>query len=153
MEPVKLEGNEIDEVETFTYLGSIIDKHGDTDANVKAMIGKARGAFIQLKNIWSSKVLSLHTKICLLNSNVKSVLLYGAETWRATNNTTTKKLQTFINNCLRRILQIRWTNTISNSDLWEKRHQQNAADEIRRRRWGGLVTHSGNQHQLSPGRS
>ena len=57
MEPVKLEGNEIDEVETFTYLSIIIDKHGGTDAALKAMIGKARGAFIQLKNIWSSKVL------------------------------------------------------------------------------------------------
>ena len=55
MEPVKLEGNEIGEVETFTYLGSIIDKHGVTDADVKAWIGKARGALIQLKNIWSSK--------------------------------------------------------------------------------------------------
>jgi len=68
---------------------------------------------------------------------VKSVLLYGAETWRTTN-TTTKKLQTFINNCLRRILQIRWPNTISNSDLWEKTHQQNAGDEIRRRRLGWI---------------
>jgi len=107
MEPVKLEGNEIDDVETFTYLVSVIDKHGGTDADVKARIGKARGAFIQLKNIWSSKVLSLHTKIRLFKSNLKSVLLYGAETW-VTTNTTTKKLPTFINNCLRRILQIRW---------------------------------------------
>jgi len=57
MEPVKLEGNEIDEVETFTYLSIIIDKHGGTDGDVKAMIGKARGAFIQPKNIWISKVL------------------------------------------------------------------------------------------------
>ena len=77
MEPVKLERNEIDKVETFTYLGSIIDKHSDTDADVKARIGKARGAFIQLKNICSFKVLLLHTKIRLFNSNVKSVLLYG----------------------------------------------------------------------------
>ena len=122
MEPVNLEGNEIDELESFTYLDSIFDTHGGTD--VKARIGKARGAFIQLKNIWSSKVLSLHTKIRLFNSNVKYVLLYGAET-RRTSNTTTKKLQTFINNCLIRILQIRW---------------------------GGLVTNLGNQHQLSPGR-
>jgi len=65
MEPVKLEGNEIDEVETFTYLSSITDKHGGTDADVKAMIGQARRAFIQLKNTRSSKVLSLHTKIRL----------------------------------------------------------------------------------------
>jgi len=50
---------------TFTYLDSIIDKHGGTEADVKARIGKARGAFIHLENIWSSKVLSLHTKIRL----------------------------------------------------------------------------------------
>jgi len=124
MEPVKLEGNEIDEVESFTYLGSIIDKHGGTDADVKGRISKARGAFIQLKNTWSSnKMLSLHIKIRLFNSNVKSVLLYGAETWMTTN-TTTKILQTFINNCLRRFLQIRWPNTTSNNELWEKSHQQ-----------------------------
>jgi len=42
MEPVKLEGKQFDEVETFTY------KHGSTDAGVNARIGKARGAFIQL---------------------------------------------------------------------------------------------------------
>jgi len=98
------------------------------------MNAKVGEAIIQLKNTWSSKGLLLHTKIRLVNSKVKSVLLYGAET-RRTTNTTTKNLQTFINNCLRRILQIRWPNTIRNSYLWEKTHQQNAGDEIRRRRW------------------
>ena len=96
MKPVKLKGNEIDEVETFTYMDSIIDKHRGTDGDVKAMTGKARGAFMQLKNHWSSKV-SLHTKqIRLFSYNVKSVLLYGAVTWRTTN-TTTNKVQPFIN--------------------------------------------------------
>ena len=66
-------------LERFTYLGSINDKQCGTDADIKARIGKARRTCLQLKNIWSSKVLSLHTKIRLLNSNVMSVLLYGAE--------------------------------------------------------------------------
>ena len=127
------------------YLGSIIDNQRGTDADVKARIGKVRGAFIQLKNIWSSKVLSLHMKICLSNSNVKSVLLYGAATW-TTTNTTIKKVQTFINKCLRRILQIHWPDTISNIDLWERTHQLTAGAETRRRPWGR------NQHQLSPER-
>ena len=33
---------------------SIVDKQGGTDVDVKARIGKARGAFMQLENIWSS---------------------------------------------------------------------------------------------------
>lgn len=93
-------------MEAFTYLSSIIDRQGGTDADVRARFGKARAAYLQLKNIWSSKVVLTRTKIRLFNSNVKSVLLYGAETWRTTK-TTIRKVQTFINSCLGRILQIR----------------------------------------------
>ncbi|KAI0214349.1 hypothetical protein LSAT2_000556 [Lamellibrachia satsuma] len=136
-DPVTLEGNALEEVETFTYLGSVINKRGGTDADVRARIGKARVAFLQLKNIWSSRVLSSRTKIRLFNSNVKMVLLYGAETWRITN-TTINKEQTFVNNCLRRILQIHWPDTISNSELWEKTQQRPVEEEIRRRRWAWI---------------
>ena len=77
-DPVTLHGSELEEVESFTYLGSIIDKQGGTDADVRTRIGKARTAYLQLKNIWSSKVISTRTKIRLFNSNIKPVLLYRA---------------------------------------------------------------------------
>jgi len=35
-------------------------------------------------------------KFCILQSNVKSVLLYGSETWKEMK-TTTSKLQSFVN--------------------------------------------------------
>ncbi|KAK7090431.1 hypothetical protein V1264_010229 [Littorina saxatilis] len=136
-EPTTLSGSPLEEVQSFTYLGSIIDQQGGTDADVKARIGKARAAFIQLKNIWNSRQLSLTTKIRLFNSNVKSVLLYGAETWRTTK-TTIRKVQTFINSCLRRVLKIRWPETISNADLWERTCQLSAEELIRKRRWGWI---------------
>lgn len=102
---MKLGDNNLEEVETFTYLGSVINQQGETDADVKTRIGKARAALIALKNIWRSNLIASRTKIRLFNSNVKSVLLYGAETWRTTK-TTIKRIQTFINSCLRRILKI-----------------------------------------------
>ncbi|XP_073714068.1 uncharacterized protein [Misgurnus anguillicaudatus] len=136
-DPVLLDGEALEEVEAFTYLGSVIDKQGGTDADVKARIRKARAAFLQLRNIWSSKELGLRTKVRLFNTNVKTVLLYGAETWRKTV-ATTKKVQTFINSCMRKILQIRWPNTISNHDLWQKTNQLPAEDEILKRRWRWL---------------
>ena len=104
-DPVILDENQIEEVDTFTYLGSVIDKQGGTDADVKSRIGKARTAFTLLRNIWKSRQLKTKTKIRFFNSNVKAVLLYGSETWRTTK-TIIKKVQTFINGCLRRILQI-----------------------------------------------
>ncbi|VDP03280.1 unnamed protein product [Schistosoma margrebowiei] len=79
-----LDGGDLEDVKTFTYLGSIIDEHGGSDANVKVRIGKTRAAYLQLKNIWNSKQLSTNTKVRIFNTNVKTVLLYGAETWRTT---------------------------------------------------------------------
>ena len=70
-------GVEAIEVDHFTYLGSVVDTQGGTEADVKARIGKARVAFLQLKNIWNSNVLSLKNKIRIFNTNVKAVLLYG----------------------------------------------------------------------------
>ena len=132
--PINLEGETLEEVEEFTYLGSIFDKQGGTDADVRVRTGKARGAFIQLKNIWSSRDLAITTKIRIFNTNVKSVLLYGAETWRTTVRTI-YKIQTFINNCLRQILRIHWPDTISNKDLWQRTNQRPAEEEIIKRRW------------------
>ena len=130
-ERITLNGSPLEESQSFTYLGSIIDQQGGTVADVKARIGKARAAFIQLKNIWASRELSMTTKVRLFNSNVKSVLLYGAETWRTTK-TTIEKVQTFINSCLRRILKIRWPDTISNANLWERTCQLPAEEEIKK---------------------
>ncbi|CAH8530029.1 unnamed protein product [Schistosoma rodhaini] len=113
---------------------SINDKQGGTDADVKARIGKARAAFLQLKNIWNSKQPSTYFKVTNFNMNVKTVLLYGAETWRTTTSII-RKVQVFINSCLRKILNIHWPDTISNSVLWERTNQLTAEEEIRKRRW------------------
>ena len=47
--PIVLGENVLEEVENFTYLGSIVNNLGGTDSDVKARIGKARVAFLQLK--------------------------------------------------------------------------------------------------------
>ena len=108
----------LDDVDNFTYLGSIVDKQGG--------------------NIWGSTNLTLNTKIRIFNTTVKPVLLYGSETWRTTV-TTTKKIQTFINTCLKRILRIRWPVIISNHDLWERTKQQPVGVDILQTRWRWIV--------------
>ncbi|VDO66973.1 unnamed protein product [Schistosoma margrebowiei] len=60
--PITLDGETLEDVESFTYLESIIDEHGGSDADVKARIVKARAASLQLKNIWNSKQLSTNIK-------------------------------------------------------------------------------------------
>ena len=89
---------------------------------------------MQLGNVWKSGSLSNNTKIRLFNTNVKSVLLYGSETWRLTKGTS-NKLQTFVNSCLRKILRIHYPDTIRNEDLWRQTGQTKIDTEIKRRRW------------------
>ncbi|VDO77833.1 unnamed protein product [Schistosoma mattheei] len=49
--PITIDGEDLEDVKTFTYLGSIIDEQGGSDADVKVWMGKARAAYLQLKNI------------------------------------------------------------------------------------------------------
>ena len=63
-----LEGEALDEMESFAYLGSIVDNTAGTEADVRARIGKARAAFQQLKNIWRSSLLGTSTKISIFNT-------------------------------------------------------------------------------------
>ena len=48
----------------------------------KIRMAKAAGAFRNLDKMWRNKNISLKTKLRLYNSNVLSVLTYGAETWK-----------------------------------------------------------------------
>ena len=135
--PVTVAGKPIKEVESFVYLGSVVDKQEGTDRDVAARIGKPRGAFVMLKNIWASKAIRTRTKLRIFNSNVKSVLLYGCETWRTTKSML-QKIQTFFNTCLRRIYKIRWPEKIKNEDLLERAGQEPVAKQILRRKWGWI---------------
>ncbi|VDO63779.1 unnamed protein product [Schistosoma curassoni] len=46
-----------------------------------------------------------------------------------------QKIQVFTNSCLRKILQIRWPDIISNNLLWERTNQISVEEEIRKKRW------------------
>ena len=132
-----LHDEDLNKVEKFVYLGSVVSKDGGRDEDVKSWINKARHAFNTLPPIWNSSALFLHKKIRILNTNVKCVLLYGSETWR-TIKSNIHKLQTFINRCLRNIINIRWPDVISNADLWDKTGQSPIEVEINKRKWGWI---------------
>ncbi|VDP49603.1 unnamed protein product [Schistosoma margrebowiei] len=125
---ITFDREDLEDVKTFTYLGSIIDEHDGSDADVKVRIGNSRTAYLRLKNTWKLKQLSTNTKVRIFNTNVKTVLLYGAETWRTTK-AIIQKIHVFINSCLRKILRIHWPDTISNNPLWERTNQISAEEE------------------------
>ena len=132
-----IDGEVIEEVDKFVYLGSIISKDGGADDDVLNRIRLANLAFGSLRHIWTSKRLSRRLKMKIFNSNVKSVLLYGCETWKVTKKIT-QRLQVFVNRCLRKICGIYYPELISNARLYALTKQEPIADDIGKRKWGWI---------------
>ncbi|XP_044572116.1 uncharacterized protein LOC123257365 [Drosophila ananassae] len=72
--------------------------------------------------------ISRKTKLRIFNACIKSVLLYGSETW-LTSQRMVLKLQAFVNKCLRIICGIFWPNRITNDVALHKRSTNPAADK------------------------
>jgi hypothetical protein len=132
--PLLLEVVEIEEVKKFCYLGSIVATDGGSEADVHSRINKARHAYNSLGKVWNSSQISKRHKLYIFNASVRSVLLYGSETWRVTGPIS-RKLQVFVNKCMRRIMKIYWPNCISNHDLLQLTHQKILQNEIREKKW------------------
>ena len=81
----KVQGEELEEVEHFKYLGSYISVDSNIEKEVFTRIGMAAQAFNELQNIWKSSSLTTKTKLKIYRSKVRSVLLYTAETLRTNN--------------------------------------------------------------------
>jgi hypothetical protein len=119
------------------YCNSVFLDGGGTCKNVETRIQKVRGAFTRLRNIRFEYNINKDTKIKLFNIYVKSVLLYGCQTWLVTCEIQ-RKLQSFVNRCLRYIMKIWWPRDISNEKLWEMTGQININKKIRKRKFGWI---------------
>ncbi|XP_035668259.1 uncharacterized protein LOC118410592 [Branchiostoma floridae] len=144
---VIIDNNEVEVVENFTLIGSSMNDRGDMDKELDCRLGKASAAFNQLGKLWSSKKLSLGTKLRFYNSNVLSTLLYGCETWHM-KSSQEKKLDVFDNKCLRKILGIRWDDFIPNTEVRARTSQKPVSVTIRKQRLSCL----GHVMRLSPDR-
>ena len=147
-ETLKLEGEEIEDVDNFIYLGAVVDKHGGTERDINRRLSLARNAFVTLRPVWKSAKYSTVTKIRLFNSNVMPVLLYGAEMWRVTA-ADNKKLDVFQRTCLRRILRVFWPQTISNDELYSRTGATPVSETLKTRRWkwiGHILRREKNNH-------
>ncbi|KAG0724278.1 Sodium-coupled monocarboxylate transporter 1 [Chionoecetes opilio] len=75
-------GEDIEILESFTYLGSAVHNDGGSRQEVLRRIGIAHGVMDSLSgSIWRCRYLCRRTKIRIFKSLVIPVLLYGCETW------------------------------------------------------------------------
>ncbi|KER22936.1 hypothetical protein T265_09067 [Opisthorchis viverrini] len=97
-----VQGEPLEIVENFTYLGSCISSDGSVADEVSARISKARITFANLRHLWRQKGISLDLKGRVYQATVRAVLLHGCETWPLRVEDV-RRLQVFDHRCLRSV--------------------------------------------------
>jgi len=114
-----LDGQQIEEVQEFEYLGSLIDNKSDSTCEIKRRLAIARNTTQNMVNIWKSRGVSTELKLRLLRATAFSVATYGCESWAPTKSDK-KRIDSFEMWCYRRLLRISWQDKRSNEWVLEK---------------------------------
>jgi len=133
--PVTVDGNTVDPVEEFIYLGSIQSSHSNSGPEYIRHIGLAASAMERLDCVWSQSKLSISTKLRIHSTCMLPVLLYGSETWTLIQ-ADWKKLDSFHLRCQRGILHISWDNFVSNDEVLQRTGLFDVSYIVRKRRLG-----------------
>ena len=101
-------GETMETVTDFIFLGSKITADGDYSHEIKGCLLHGRKAMTNLDSILKSKDITLPTQVCLVNTMVFPVVMYGCESW------TIKKAECERNNAFelwwwRTLLRVPWT--------------------------------------------
>jgi hypothetical protein len=136
--PVKImiDQKQLENVESFYYLCSILTNDGRCTCEIKYRIAMAKAAFNKKKTLFTS-ILDLELRKKL----VKCIALYGAETWTF-REVDQKHLESFKMWCWRRMEKISWTDHVRNEDvLLRVKEQRNILHEILKRKanWIGHI--------------
>ena len=143
---ITMNGQQLEEVVAFKYLGATLTKDGLSTAEIKIRLAIATASVVKLNKIWSSKDTSFATKIKLYKTLVLSTLLYGCESWTLTADST-KRIQAFENKCYRRMLGISWKDRKTNEFVQRgvkarAGQQENLSGIVKRRKfaWFGHIS-------------
>ena len=131
---IQIGGKNVENVDKFEYLGSLITWDNNCSEEIRRRIGKAAGTMASLRHVWNGKKLTIQNKLRILTTCVFSVLLYASETWTL-KETDKKKLLAFEIKCYRRILRISWKDMIRNEDIRKTiAREETIIDTIKKRK-------------------
>ena len=110
---------ELKSTQQFTYLGCTISSDAKIDKEIDNRLAKANSSFGRLyKRVCNSNSLKCKTKIRVYRAVVLTTLLYSSETW-VTYRSHIRLLERFNQRCLHTILNIHWSDFITNVEVLE----------------------------------
>ena len=79
--PWQIDGETMETVTDFIFLGYKITANGDCSHEIKRCLLLGRKAMSDLDSILKSRDITLLTNICLVKAMVFPVVIYGCESW------------------------------------------------------------------------
>ena len=77
----EIDGETVETVSDFTFLGSKITADGDCSHEIKRRLLLERKVMTNLDSILKSRDITLQKKVCLVKAMVFPVVMYGCESW------------------------------------------------------------------------
>ena len=118
---IKVNGQKLETVTSFKYLGSFITDEG-SKPKILSRIVQATAALTRLKPVWNDRSISLSSKIRLMCSLVISIFLHTCESWTLTAKLH-RRIQAMNLRCYCKILCISYKDHVTNEEVRAKIQQ------------------------------
>ena len=112
----QIDGEKVETVADFIFLGSKITADGNCSHEIKRRLLPGRNVMTNLESILKSRDITLPTKACLVKAMVFPVVMYGCESWTVTK-AECRRIDAFELWCWRRLLRVTWTARKSNQSI------------------------------------
>ena len=112
----EIDGETVETVSDFIFLGSKITADGDCSHEVKRHLLLGRKVMTNLDSIFESRDITLSTKVHLVKAMVFPVVMYGCESWTV-KKAERHRIDAFELWCWRRLLRVPWTAWRSNQSI------------------------------------
>ena len=110
------DGQTVETVADFNFLGSKITADGDCSHEIKRHILLGRKVMTNLDSILKSRDITLPTKVHLVKAMIFPVVMYGCESWTI-KKAERQRIDAFELRCWRRLLRVFWTARRSNQSI------------------------------------
>ena len=104
----EIDGETVETVANFIFLGSKITADGDCSHEIKRRLLLGRKVMTNLDSILKSRDITLPTKVHLVKAIVFPVVMYGCESWTV-KKAECRRIDAFELWCWRRLLRVPWT--------------------------------------------
>ena len=113
---MQIDGETMETVTDFIFLGSKITVNGDCSHEIKRHLPLERKAMTNLDSVIKTRDITLPTKTCLVKAMIFPVVMYGCESWTA-KKAELRRTDAFELWYWRRLLRVPWTARRSNQSI------------------------------------